>query len=101
LKLTRFILLFLICIFTITQGCRSSSAIERQKKFEKAAEKKRNKNMKVYEDGVKRHKNMQKEETKQQMKKTKRQSKKYNKNKRESFFKRIFGWICREKNCRN
>ena len=91
MKLTKFILLFLICLFTITQGCKSSSATGKQKKFKKAAEKKRSKNMKIYEDGVKRHKKMQKEETKQQMKKTKRQSKKYNKHKKQSFFKRIFG----------
>ncbi len=91
MKLTKFILLFLIFIFLITQGCKSSSAIKKQKNFEKAAEKNTNKDMKIYEDGVKRHIKMQKEETKQQMKNTKRQSKKNNKHKKESFFKRIFG----------
>ncbi len=101
MKIHRLIILFLICTFSITLGCKSSSAIKKQKKFEKAAEKKAKKDYKIYEEGVQRHKEMQKDYTKQQMKQTKRKSKNNNKHKKVPFFRRIFGWIWPVNKCRN
>ncbi|MBI9039109.1 MAG: hypothetical protein JEY97_13320 [Bacteroidales bacterium] len=101
MKITKFVLFILICMLSITQACKTSTTIRKQKKFEKAAEKKAKKDSKVYEAGVKRHLKMQKDETKQQMKQTKRKSKKHNKNKRVPFFRRIFGWIWPVNKCKN
>ncbi len=51
MKITKFVLFILICMLSINQACKPSTAIRKQKKYEKAAEKAAKKAQKFMKPG--------------------------------------------------
>jgi len=93
-----FNLLFLL-ILTVSiafSGCRTSEVSKEQvQELEKVDNQLQKAYRKEYEDGLKRHREMQSDYTKEMMKQRKKQEKQYNKNQERSFWDRLFKKKCK------
>jgi hypothetical protein len=91
MKFKKIIFVFILCLLPFCYACNLVKSSKKVKDYEKLEEIREKENDIYYMEGKNTHIDRQSEDTKKMMKKTLKKSKKYNKSKKESFFKRIFG----------
>lgn len=91
MKFKKIIFVFILCFLPFCYACNLVKSSKKVKEYEKLEDIREKENDKYYMEAKKKHIDRQSEDTKKMMKKTLKKSNKYNKQKKESFFKRIFG----------
>lgn len=99
MKLRKIIFIFILCLLPFCHACNLVKSSKKVKEYEKQEGIREKENDIFYIEGKKKHIDRQSEGTKKMMKKTLKKSQKYNKSKKESFFKRIFGSTKKTKLC--
>lgn len=91
MKFKKIIFVFILCFLPFCYACNLVKSSKKVKEYEKLEDMREKENDKYYMETKKKHIDRQSEDTKKMMKKTLKKSNKYNKSKKGSFFKRIFG----------
>lgn len=95
-KLFNLIFLILFAVSIAFSGCRTSEVSKEQvQELEKVDNQGQKALVKEYEDAVKKHHQMQSDNTKEMMKQRKKQQKQYNKTQQRSLWDRLFRRKCK------
>jgi len=95
-KFFNFIFLLLLTVSIASSGCRTSEVSREQvQELEKVDNQGQKALMKEYDDAVKKHHQMQSDNTKEMMKQRKKQQKQYNKTQQRSLWDRLFKRKCK------